>query len=100
MGVRRNPQGPLRFATLRRIEETTFWEQTRPPEIGPEDTDRAHTVRIADRIDNLAVTYLGSQHLWWVILLRNGSHLAPNALVPGRKIYIPTRESLSRRGII
>lgn len=100
MGVRRNPQGPLRFASLRRIEETTFWEQTRPPAITPEDTDRAHTVRIADRIDNLATAYLGSQHLWWVILLRNNISIVPNGLVPGRKIFIPTRESLSRRGIV
>lgn len=100
MGVRRNPQGPLRNATLRRIGETSFWEQTRPPEIGPEDTDRAHLVRIADRIENLAVRYLGNQQLWWVILLRNNIRLAPNDLVPGRKIFIPTRESLSRRGIV
>ncbi|MGD9726849.1 MAG: hypothetical protein AB7L09_00310 [Nitrospira sp.] len=100
MGVRRNPLGPLHYASLRRIGETTFWEQTRPPDIDPEDTDRAHTVRIADRIDNLAVAYLGSQHLWWVIMLRNGISLTPNGLVPGTKIFIPTRESLSRRGII
>ena len=100
MGVRRNPLGPLSYSTLRRTQDTTFWEGTRPPEIEPADTDRAHTIRIADRLDNLAFGFLGDVNLGWVILHRNGLRLVPNDLVPGRKIYIPTRDSLRERGII
>ena len=64
------------------------------------DTDRAHTVRIADRLDNLAFAFLGDPALGWIILLRNDMRLAPNDLVPGRKIFIPTRQTLAARGVL
>ena len=100
MGIIRNTQGPLINATIRRLNDTTFWEGTRPPEIEPADSDRAHTIRIADRLDNLAFGYLGDPNLGWVILLRNDLRLVPNDLVPGRKLFIPTRSSLLSRGVI
>lgn len=100
MGVRKDPLGPLTQATLRRVDDTTFWGPTQPPEIKPMDTDRAHTVRIADRIDNLAFAFLGDAALGWIILLRNDLRLTPNDLVPGRKIFIPTRQTLAARGVI
>lgn len=100
MGVKRNPLGPLSNARLRRTGDTTFWGPTQPDEIEPADTDRAHTIRIADRLDNLAFSYLGDVNLGWVILQRNNLRLVPNDLVPGRKIFIPTRSSLRNRGIV
>lgn len=100
MGFRRNPRGPLIYATLHRINDVVFWAQTRPPTISPEDTDKAHLVTTADRIDVIADTELGDSELWWVILERNGLRLPPNDLVPGQTIFIPTRESLRRRGIV
>ena len=99
MGVKRNVLGPLSNAELRGTGDVTFWGQTRPPAIEPRDDDRAHTVRIADRLDNLAFSYLGDENLGWIILVRNDIRLVPNGLVPGRKIFIPTRSSLADRGI-
>jgi hypothetical protein len=57
-------------------------------------------VKVADRLDNIAAGILGDKQLSWVILHRNGLRLLPNDLVPGKTIFIPTRDSLSRRGII
>ncbi len=71
MAVKRNPIGPLTTSSLRRINEVFFWAPTRPRSIAPR-----------------------------VILLRNDLRLVPNDLVPGRKIFIPTRESLRVRGLI
>ena len=100
MAVKRNPLGPLTTATLRRINEVIFWSPTRPPKIDPRDDDEVFLVRSHDRIDNIASTQLLDQQLGWVILIRNNLRLTPNDLVPGRKIFIPTRESLRDRGII
>ena len=100
MGVSRNPIGPLSTSTLGRINEVIFWGPTQPPTIEAEDTDITYLVKIADRIDDIAARILGDAQLMWVILHRNDLRLAPNDLVPGRNIFIPTRASLSRRGIV
>lgn len=100
MSVSRNAYGPLIYSTLTEIDSVVFWGQTRPPEIGPLDSDIGHTVRISDRIDLLASQFLGDSQLGWAILERNGMRLMPNDLVPGVKIFIPTRQSLLDRGII
>jgi len=100
MGVNRNPIGQLRTSTLGRIDDVVFWSPTQPKTIGPEDSDVVYRIRSHDRLDNIAAQQLGDPNLGWVILHRNDLRLAPNDLVPGRNIFIPTRESLSRRGII
>lgn len=100
MGVSRNPAGPLRHATLGRINDVVFFSPTQPPDIDPRDSDIIYMVRIADRLDNIAFRLLGDQQLGWVILHRNDMRLVPNDLVPGKNIFIPTIESLRRRGII
>ena len=100
MAVKKNPTGPLTTASLRRINEVIFWAPTRPRDIGPQDDDQVYTIRSHDRLDNIAADRLNDQQLGWVILHRNDMRLAPNDLVPGRKIFIPTRESLRRRGYI
>lgn len=100
MGVRRNPTGPLTTATLRKIGETIFWGPTRPRRIDPRDDDREYLIRIADQLDLIATRFYGDPQLGWIILLRNDLRLVPNDLVPGRKIFIPTRESLRRRGFV
>jgi hypothetical protein len=100
MGLVRNPLGPLETATLYQEKDVIFWGQTRPQEIEALDTDISYTVKIADRLDLIAFRLLGSSQFGWIILQRNGLRLAPNDLVPGQKIFIPTLESLKRRGII
>lgn len=100
MGVKRNPTGPLSTATLIQINEAVFWGRTRPPKIEPRDDDGIYIVRNFDRVDQIAHQRLGDIQLGWVILERNNLRLAPNDLVPGQKIFIPTRESLRQRGIV
>lgn len=100
MGVKRNPIGPLTTATLYQINEAIFWGRTRPAEIDPRDDDEVYVVRNFDRIDLIAANQLGDPQLWWVILERNDLRLAPNDLVPGQKIFIPSRQSLRSRGIV
>ena len=100
MAVRRNPLGPLTTSSLRRVNDVIFWAPTRPPEIAPQDDDAVYTIRSHDRLDNIANAQLLDPQLGWVILLRNDLRLAPNDLVPGQRLFIPTREGLRRRGII
>lgn len=100
MGVQRNPTGPLINAQLRQIEDAIFWGPTQPRDIDPWDDDLEYTVKIADRIDLIAAQKLNDPQLGWVIMHRNNLRLMPNDLVPGMKIYIPTRESLRTRGIV
>lgn len=100
MGLSRNPSGPLRNAILSRLDEVIFFSPTIPPDIDPEDSDISYIVKIGDRLDLLAARTLRDAQLGWVILHRNDLRLAPNDLVPGRTIYIPTIESLQRRGIV
>lgn len=100
MGVQRNPSGPLITATLIQVEEVLFWGRTRPPDIEPRDDDEEYTVRDFDRVDLIAHNRLGDVQLGWVILQRNNLRITPNDLVPGRKIFIPTREGLRERGIV
>ena len=100
MGVSRNPIGQLRTATLGNINEAVFWSPTQPKSIEPEDSDVVYLIRSHDRLDNIASEQLGDPNLGWIILHRNDLRLAPNDLVPGRNIFIPTRETLSRRGFI
>lgn len=100
MGLNRNPEGPLRFTTLRRIGDVIFFAPTNPPDIDPADTDVRHIVKIADRIDLLASRFLGNPQLGWAILLRNDLRLMPNDLLPGSTIFIPTLRSLRDRGIL
>ncbi len=100
MAVKRNPIGPLTTSSLRRINEVFFWAPTRPRSIAPRDDDEVYSIRSHDRLDNIAADRLSDPQLGWVILLRNDLRLVPNDLVPGRKIFIPTRESLRVRGLI
>ena len=100
MAVTRNPQGPLIYSTLHQINEAIWFDKTRPPTIDPQDDDEIYMVTNHDRIDLIAANRLGSEQMGWVILLRNNMRLAPNDLVPGMKIFIPSRDSLQRRGIV
>lgn len=103
--VRRNPLGPLRFATLVKINEAVFWNKTRPPAIEPRDDDAVHTVKTTDRVDFLAATELESPALGWAIMERQDQtgeqmRLWPNDFYPGRKIQIPSRDSLEQRRVV
>lgn len=100
MAVRRNPTGPLTTSTLWQIEETIFWGPTKPRNIPPRDDDREYMIKIGDQIDLIANKFYGDPQLWWVIVHRNDLRLIPNDLVPGRNIYIPTRDGLRRRGFV
>jgi len=101
MAIEFNKTGPLRYATLRKINEVTFWDKTRPPKIDPEADDEPYTLRSRDRIDLLSSQkYSGNAAMGWVILERNNMRLYPNDFVPGKVIYIPTLDSLRRRKIV
>jgi hypothetical protein len=100
MGLTRASTGPLSYATLYRDGEAVFWGGTNPPVIAPQDTDIVHTVTSSDRLDLIATRFLSDFQLGWVIMIRNDMRLAPNDLVPGMRIFIPTRESLRTRGIV
>ena len=100
MGLSKNPTGPLQFSTLVQSNDVIWFSTTEPPDIAPDATDIPYMVKVADRLDNIAAGILGDKQLSWVILQRNGLRLLPNDLVPGKTIFIPTRTSLSQRGII
>src|SRR5579859_4309880 len=100
MAIEFNQSGPLKYAILMQINEAIFWDKTRPPIINPSDDDERHTVTTSDRLDLLAFQKLGDSAYGWIILLRNDLRLVPNDLVPGQTIFIPTLDSLRRRGII
>ncbi len=100
MGVKREPTGPLITSTLFQINECIFWGRTRPKTIAPQDDDERYVVTNFDRLDLIAARRLGDSQLGWVILARNDMRLAPNDLVPGNTIFIPTRQSLRQRGIV
>jgi len=100
MGVKREPTGPLITATLFQINECIFWGRTRPKNIDPQDDDERYIVTNFDRLDLIAARRLGDSQLGWVILQRNNLRLAPNDLVPGTTIFIPTREGLRKRGVV
>jgi hypothetical protein len=100
MGVRRNPIGPLRNATLKQIKEVVFWDKTRPVPVTPQDDDADHIVRIGDRADNLAFQKLENEALDHILMERNDLRLWPNDFVPGRRIAIPTRDGLDARRIV
>jgi hypothetical protein len=82
------------------VGDVVFWGPTNPPDVDPDPNDIEHTVTISDRLDLIASRRMGDEQLGWIIMLRNNLRLVPNDLVPGMKIYIPTRESLQARGII
>ncbi len=101
MAIEFNKTGPLRYATLRKINEVTFWDKTFPPKIDPEPDDEPHVIKQTDRIDLLSSrTYSGNEALGWVILERNNMRLWPNDFVPGKVIFLPTMDSLRRRKIV
>jgi hypothetical protein len=95
-----NQLGPLTYAALYQINETIWFDKTRPPAIVPQDDDEIHTVTSSDRLDVLAYNKLGDARLGWVILLRNNLRLIPNGLLPGTQIYIPSRNSLQQKNIV
>lgn len=110
MAVRRNPQGPLRFARLisyRENEETVlFWNKTEAPRtIEARDDDREYLIRDGDRQDFLAHREIGDSAAGHLIMLRNETEdrpmrLWPNDFVMGREISIPTRRGLAERGLL
>lgn len=103
--VRRNPQGPLRYATLIQFKDVFFWDRTDPPPIAKNDGDSRYTVKINDRQDFVASRELQNSQLGWTIMERQDQageqmRLWPNDWYPGRHISIPSRDSLSARGIV
>lgn len=100
MEIELNRSGPLRYADLYRINETTFWDKTRPPEVLAASDDEAYKITSEDRLDLLAFRKYGVAEYGWIILLRNNMRLYPNDLIPGTTIYLPSIKSLRDRKII
>lgn len=95
-----NQLSELIHARLQKYGEVIFWDRTRPPVIGPHADDEDYIVKTNERYDLLAFDKLGSEKLWWVIARRNNLQLFPNDLYEGRRIKIPSRQSLIDRGIL
>lgn len=100
MAIVRDPLSPLIHAKLVSVDDVIFWDKSRFPVILPRDDDTPYLVQKGERIDNLAFLQLGSTRLSWVIMVRNELGLAPNDLVPGAAIFIPSLDGLRQRGII
>jgi hypothetical protein len=98
--ISRNVYSPLNHSRLFSIGEVVFWDKGRFPEILSLDDDTPYLVQKGQRLDTLASVTLGSGQLGWVIMIRNGLGLAPNDLVPGTVIFIPSIDGLKQRGII
>jgi hypothetical protein len=103
--IQRNPQGPLRYSQLIQYDEVLFWGITTPPPILPENDDANSTVHSYDRSDAVAYAQLGTSEAAWIIMERQdqaGSQMRlwPNDWYPGRRIAIPSRDSLSARGLL
>jgi len=98
--INRNPVGPLRVAQLTRVDGVLFWDRTRPGHVMPHGDDHDYIIQIGDRTDSLAYAELEDDAIGHLIMLRNNMRLWPNDFVPGKRIQIPTHESLSERGFI
>ena len=98
--ARRNPLDMLSTAELVQINETVFWDRSRPLPIAALDSDTDFKPMMGERPDFLAYRELQSSNLGWAIMDRNSMRLWPNDMVPGQLMKIPTRESLRARGII
>jgi len=98
--ITRNALSPLIHSRLIAIDEVVFWDKPRFPVILSRDDDTPYIVQRGERLDNLAFSQLGSERLGWVIMVRNELGLAPNDLVPGAIIFIPSIDGLKQRGII
>ncbi len=57
----------------------------------PPATDQVHTVRAAERLDQLADRYLGDPHLFWRVADANTADAPDDLLDPGRVLDIPER---------
>lgn len=110
MGVRRNPSGPLRFSQLVNFVGddggvVQFFAKTAPPDVEERDDDQDHLVRIDERSDLTSSRELGTSQAAHLIMLRNETEdepmrLWPNDWYPGRRLQIPTRDSLRDRGLL
>jgi len=100
MAVSRNPLDFLTTAKLVEVDLVQFWQKTYPPAIAAEDSDRAYAVKIQERPDSIASKMLQSKNLGWTVMERNNMRLWPNDMVPGVEIAVPSRESLTGRGVI
>jgi len=105
--TRRNPQGPLKHAQLVQVNDVVFWDRTLPPNVAALDTDEPYIVQMGDRHDLLAKRKVTDQQWGWIIMERNRSEedgevdmrLWPNDFVPGATIMLPSRSSITARGI-
>jgi len=104
--AQRHPQGPLRFATLVKFtvddEVALFWDKTRMDKVQSSDDDQDFIVRDFDRSDMLSTTQLATTRTAHLIMDRNETEneemrLWPNDFYPGRRIQIPTIDSLRNR---
>jgi len=98
--IKRNPVGPLRSAQMTRVDGVLFFDRSRPGNITPHEDDHDYLIKIGDRYDSLAQEELQEDAIGHLIMLRNDMRLWPNDFVPGKRIQIPTRESLEEKGFI
>lgn len=87
----------LNFCQYYNIDGFDFFDSPELPELLNSDTDTIITIdhKYAGRIDLIAYDYLGDVEYWWFIALLNDLRILPSDLSMGRKIRIPTQETVS-----
>jgi hypothetical protein len=87
----------MNFAPYYGTDGYEFFDTPEFPEFPQSDSDRIIEIdfKYSGRIDLLAYDYLGDVEYWWVIALLNDLRILPQELSIGKKIRIPTQESIA-----
>lgn len=87
----------MNFSPYYSSEGYEFFDVPDFPEFPQSDSDQIIEIdyKYSGRIDLLAYDYLGDVEYWWVIALLNDLKILPQDLMIGKKIRIPTQESIS-----
>ena len=99
MPVSPDSRGPLAYSQLVRFNQVSFWLQTRPPKIDPDDSDILYIVKDGDTCVTLSNRFYRNPNMDWVIKRRNNIFFDDNEMITGDEIFIPTESSLRARGL-
>lgn len=70
-------------------EDVSWFGPSVMPDLSDRDGDIEHLVQTGDRLDKLALTFYGSELLWWVIAAKNGFDLPAVQVQAGVVLVIP-----------
>lgn len=70
-------------------EDVSWFGPSVMPDLSDRDGDIEYTVQTGDRLDKLALTFYGSELLWWVIAAKNSFDLPAVEVQAGVSLVIP-----------